>query len=147
MGKGKTKKKSTKSSEALTKEALAVTGANLARIEAQERGEAAPPEVTAGDTKPKKSKATKSPKAPKEKKPRKMSGLDAAAKVLAESKEPLTAQAMVDEAFKQGLWKSNGKTPGATVYAAIIREIAAKGKDARFKKVDRGMFSAVGKGV
>jgi len=33
------------------------------------------------------------------------------------------------------------------VYAAVIREIAAKGKDARFKKTDRGMFelSAAGK--
>jgi hypothetical protein len=28
------------------------------------------------------------------------------------------------------------------VYAAIIREIAAKGKDARFRKVERGKFEA-----
>jgi hypothetical protein len=142
MGKNTKSKKSTKSGEALRKEALAVTEGNLARIEAQERGEAAAPENKAGDTKPKKTKGGKSAKQPKEKKPRKMSGLDAAAKVLLESKEPLTAQAMVDAAFAQGLWKSNGKTPAATVYAAIIREIAAKGKEARFKKVDRGMFAA-----
>jgi len=31
--------------------------------------------------------------------------------------------------------------PGlSTLYAAIIREIAKKGKHARFKKVDRGRF-------
>ena len=40
----------------------------------------------------------------------------------------------------KGLWTTNGKTPEATIYAAIIREIAAKGKDARFKKVERGKF-------
>ena len=38
------------------------------------------------------------------------------------------------------LWSTGGKTPHATLYAAIIREIAKKGKDARFRKVDRGRF-------
>ncbi|MBY0312671.1 MAG: winged helix-turn-helix domain-containing protein [Phycisphaerales bacterium] len=43
----------------------------------------------------------------------------------------------------KGLWKSpGGKTPEATLYAAIIREIAAKGKDARFRKTERGVFVA-----
>jgi len=36
----------------------------------------------------------------------------------------------------------NGKTPHATLYSAIIREIATKGKEARFVKKDRGMFAA-----
>ena len=45
-------------------------------------------------------------------------------------------------AFEKGYWKSDGKTPHATVYSAIIREIAAKGKESRFKKVDRGRFAA-----
>ena len=31
-------------------------------------------------------------------------------------------------------------TPEATLYAAIIREIAAKGGAARFKKHERGVF-------
>jgi hypothetical protein len=45
----------------------------------------------------------------------------------------------------QGLWTSpGGKTPHATLYASILREINAKGKDARFKKVDRGQFVATG---
>ncbi|MBS0198269.1 MAG: hypothetical protein JSR77_16070, partial [Planctomycetes bacterium] len=45
------------------------------------------------------------------------------------------------------LWSSpEGKTPEATLYAAIIREIAAKGNAARFKKHDRGVFVA-GKGA
>ena len=34
-----------------------------------------------------------------------------------------------------------GKTPHATLYAAMLREIANKGAKARFKKVDRGLFA------
>ena len=45
-----------------------------------------------------------------------------------------------------GLWRSPGvKTPEATLYAAIIREISAKGTEPRFAKHDRGLFVA-GKG-
>jgi len=36
----------------------------------------------------------------------------------------------------------NGKTPHATLYSAIIREIATKGKEARFVKKDWAMFAA-----
>ena len=49
---------------------------------------------------------------------------------------------IVEIAFQKGYWKSGGKTPHATVYSAIIREIAARKKDARFKKVGRGKFTA-----
>ena len=70
------------------------------------------------------------------------SGLDAAARVLAESKEPMNCREIVDVAFEKGYWKSSGKTPWATIYSAMIREIAAKGKESRFKKVDRGRFTA-----
>ena len=73
---------------------------------------------------------------------KKPSGLDAAARVLAESKEPMGVKEIVEVAFAKGYWKSDGKTPHATVYSAIIREIAAKGKESRFKKVDRGQFAA-----
>ena len=37
-----------------------------------------------------------------------------------------------------------GKTPEASLYAAIIREIAAKKKEARFKKTERGTFEHSG---
>jgi len=77
-------------------------------------------------------------------KPKHRSGLDLAAKVLAESKEPLQAKAIAERAIAAG-WKTNGKTPSATLYAAIIREITKKGKDARFKKTDRGLFAAAPK--
>lgn len=74
--------------------------------------------------------------------PPKLSALDAAAKVLAEAKEPMAAKEMIDAMAAKGYWKSpGGKTPQATLYAAIVREISTKGKDARFKKTERGHFT------
>lgn len=70
--------------------------------------------------------------------------LDIAAETLARSKKPMGCKEIVERAIDKGVWKTKGKTPAATLYAAIIREIAAKGKDARFKKVDRGLFTAAG---
>jgi hypothetical protein len=87
----------------------------------------------------------KAAKQPKPEKVKKVSGLDAAALVLAESATPMKAVDMLAEIQKRGLWASKGRTPEATLYAAIIREIAAKGKDSRFKKHDRGLFIATGK--
>ncbi|MCG3178632.1 MAG: hypothetical protein BIFFINMI_00960 [Phycisphaerae bacterium] len=74
----------------------------------------------------------------------KMSGLDAAAKVLAESAEPLNAKQIVEQAAAKGYWSSTAATPHATIYSAIITEIAKKGADSRFKKTDRGLFAATG---
>ena len=72
--------------------------------------------------------------------PRKPSGLDAAAQVLAASGDPMRSKDIVDEMLSQGLWSTNGKTPHATIYAAIIREIQKRGSASRFEKVDRGQF-------
>ncbi|MCG3180940.1 MAG: hypothetical protein BIFFINMI_03305 [Phycisphaerae bacterium] len=48
-----------------------------------------------------------------------MSGLDAAAKVLAESAEPMDAKQIVEAMTAKGYWTSpGGKTPHATIYAA-----------------------------
>jgi len=73
--------------------------------------------------------------------PRGTSGLDAAAKVLADAGEPMNCKAIVERMLAKGLWKTNGKTPAATIYAAMIREIAKKGNVARFRKVERGKFT------
>ena len=72
-----------------------------------------------------------------------LSGLDAAAKVLEEADEPLSCKAIVERAFAAGYWQSEGKTPAATIYAAILREIQKKGDEARFRKVERGKFVMV----
>ncbi|MBL9150413.1 MAG: hypothetical protein JNM94_17140 [Phycisphaerae bacterium] len=80
---------------------------------------------------------------PKKAEPTRLSALDAAATVLASAKEPMRAADIVKAMAERGLWSTpNGKTPEATVYAAILREIGAKGKDARFRKTDRGLFTA-----
>ena len=42
----------------------------------------------------------------------------------------------------KGYWTSpGGQTPAATLYSALIREIAKKGAEARFVKVERGQFA------
>ena len=89
--------------------------------------------------------ATKAPKADTGKrrgdKAKRPSGLDAAAQVLAEAKEPLGAKEMVERMLAKGLWQTAGRTPSATIYAAIIREIRDKGEASRFVKVERGKFT------
>jgi hypothetical protein len=82
---------------------------------------------------------------PKGAKPKKISALDAAAQVLAASKEPMNAKELIEAMAAKNLWTSpGGKTPHATLYSAILREIGTKGKEARFKKTDRGHFVANG---
>ena len=76
----------------------------------------------------------------KEKKPRN-SLLNLAAGVLETFGEPMDCKAIVDRVLEQGQWHTKGKTPAATLYSAIIREIAAKGSQARFRKVERGKFA------
>jgi len=88
--------------------------------------------------KPAKAKRGKVAKEPKEKK---SSGLDAAAQVLKDAGEPMRCGDMVEKMLATGMWKTGGKTPAATIYAAIIREISTKGAESRFKKTDRGLFT------
>jgi len=128
MSATKTKKTSTrkaaKSTKKATKDALASIEANIEAI----------------DGKKPKGKKTK------EAKPKKTSALDAAAQVLSESKEPMNTRQMIEVMAAKGLWTSpGGKTPHATLYSAILREINEKGKDARFTKTERGKFAANGK--
>lgn len=71
-----------------------------------------------------------------------LSALDAAAKILSESNGPMTTGEMIDSMAAKGYWKSpGGKTPAATLYSAILRELKSKGKDARFTKSERGKFA------
>jgi hypothetical protein len=75
--------------------------------------------------------------------PGKLSGLDAAARVLEEAGVPMTAGEMIEAMTAKKYWTSpGGKTPSATIYAAIIREIAKKGAQSRFRKSERGKFVA-----
>jgi hypothetical protein len=108
--------------EAATRATTAATGAKK-------------PSATKG-----KATGSKRPARAKQGAPRRTGVLDAAAQILAKAKEPMSCKAIVEQALKEGLWSTGGKTPHATLYSAVIREIARKGKDARFEKVDRGRF-------
>ena len=85
----------------------------------------------------------KTPKGRKAKDDGKFSALDAAAKVLTESREPMTTKEMVEAMATKGYWTSpGGKTPERTLYSAILRELNEKRNDARFVKTERGKFAA-----
>ncbi len=87
-------------------------------------------------------KTVKSKKVGGERKPKRLSALDAAAQVLAEAGKPMRARELITAMAERGLWESPaGKTPHATLYAAMLREARDKGTAARFRKVDRGQFA------
>lgn len=70
-----------------------------------------------------------------------MSALSAAAEVLKGAKDPMNAVDIVVAIQKAGLAPGlKGKTPHATIYAGMITEISKKGKEARFERVDKGLF-------
>ena len=93
--------------------------------------------------------ASKNPKKAKSKKAkengaqaRKLSALDAAAKVLAETGQPMSCKELIEAMDQKGYWSSpGGKTPSATLYSGILKEISTKGKESRFQKTDRGRFA------
>ena len=157
----------TKATEKARREALAVTQANIDKIDAGlaanpsdvDQPAPTPPAADDGGSRPSKVESAGEParkrhvgpggkrvaktKSAKADKPKRLSALDAAAQVLGKSDKPMTSQALIDEMAAKGLWKSpGGATPSATLYAAMVREIGIKGKDARFRKVDRGLFAA-----
>jgi HB1, ASXL, restriction endonuclease HTH domain len=84
-------------------------------------------------------------KEPAEPQEKKLSALDAAAKILAETRTPMNCQELIGAMAGKGYWTSpGGKTPAATLYSAMLREIAVKGAQARFTKTGRGHFAYQG---
>src|SRR5262249_39560259 len=73
---------------------------------------------------------------------KKLSALDAAAKVLGETGKAMNCKELIEAMAAAGYWSSpKGKTPHATLYAALAREIATKGTKARFRKAEHGKFA------
>jgi hypothetical protein len=72
-----------------------------------------------------------------------MSLLDAAAHILSlGTGDPMRCKDIVALAVQRGLWTPRtGKTPASTLYAAILREVTAKGEASRFVKTERGKFA------
>src|SRR5258708_37010083 len=76
--------------------------------------------------------------APK-KEEKKLSALDAAVRVLAETKQALSCSELIAAVAAQDYWTSPGvKTPQATLSSAIQREIVIKTEQSRLKKTARG---------
>ncbi len=72
----------------------------------------------------------------------KLSALDAAAQVLRESGQPMTCPELIVQMAAQAYWSSpKGKTPAATLYASLTREIHVKGAASRFVKTGPGKFA------
>lgn len=72
----------------------------------------------------------------------KMSGLDAAARVLNESGVAMNSKDIVAAMAAKGYWSSPaGKTPHATIASVILREISLKKEASRFVRAERGKFA------
>ncbi|MCC7146093.1 MAG: winged helix-turn-helix domain-containing protein [Phycisphaeraceae bacterium] len=67
--------------------------------------------------------------------------LDAAVRVLKEAGEPQTSGQIMQRILDQRLWTTAGRTPAATLYSAMLREIQRKGEDARFVLARPGKFT------
>ncbi|RIK62390.1 MAG: hypothetical protein DCC65_17490 [Planctomycetota bacterium] len=131
MSTKKTKKRGATKAKPITAKARANTAKAASKPTTRAEADAAP-----------KHGKTRKPAADK---PKRVSALDAAATVLKKTGTPMRAQQLINAMAAQALWKSpGGKTPHPTLYAAILREITAKGKGARFRKVERGQFEFAG---
>ncbi len=72
----------------------------------------------------------------------KLSALAAAARVLAETKKPMSCPELIAAMTAHGYWTSPaGKTPAATLSAALQREIVVKKDQARFHKTGPGRYT------
>lgn len=105
-----------------------------------------PVEQTAAPS-PAANRTRKPKKAADDGKVKKLSALDAAAKILGETGTPMGCKELIEAMAAKGYWTSpGGKTPEATLYSAILREAQTKGDQARFRKTERGKFTLVAQG-
>lgn len=89
--------------------------------------------------KPARAAAKKSAKPAKE---RGMGLLEAGYRVLKGTTKPMTIGDIYQKIIDRKLWKpGKGKTPQATLSAAVIGDIAKGPRKARFKRVDCGLFT------
>jgi hypothetical protein len=99
------------------------------------------PAPLAGDVEQAAEKRTKRSR-PGGAKPGKLSALGAAARVLQEAGRSMSCQEMIQAMAEKGYWTSpGGKTPSATLYSAILRELQTKPGTSRFIKTERGQFA------
>lgn len=73
--------------------------------------------------------------------PGKLTVIDAAHQVLAAAGAPLHSNEIARRMLAQGLWTTQGQTPGATVDSRIAVDIKANGAASRFRRVGRSTFT------
>ncbi len=130
----KTKNKKSKVRKGVTK----TTAARKPKVTADARTS---PAKGARPTKSKAQRTTKAAPANGDGKAKRVSAIDAAAVILKDAGTPMRSREIIEAAASKGLWTSPaGKTPHATLDAAMRREINTKGKDARFTVEGRGLF-------
>jgi hypothetical protein len=105
-----------------------------------------PPAQTLGINRPQSTEAEKRAPDPTVLNPatpiKKLSALDAAAKVLGETGQAMTCPELIAAMAAQGYWRSpKGRTPAGTLYSAVLREIQTRGDKSRFRKTARGQFA------
>jgi len=98
------------------------------------------PELDAAVKAAEEGRKAKKAKAAKPKGERKPGCLDAAAQVLADAGEPLGCSEIMNRILKRGLWATEGKTPAATLYSALLRNVR-KGAASKFCKAAKGQFT------
>ena len=82
------------------------------------------------------------PKASEGPREKKLSALDAAAKVLGETGQAMACHELITAMAEKGYWVSpKGQTPAATLYASILREVQTKAASSRFIKTEPGKFA------
>ncbi|HUT57893.1 MAG TPA: winged helix-turn-helix domain-containing protein [Phycisphaerae bacterium] len=111
---------------------------SLAQHEAGSKGEQKAKDGAAATTEGKPADGgAKTPAKKRQPKSPRHSLVNAAILVLAGGKEPMNAKAIVEQATADGLYEpGDGKTPQATLYAAMLRD-----KKTRFHKADRGVWT------
>ena len=57
----------------------------------------------------------------------------------------MSCKDIMETMLAKGLWTTNGKTPAATLYSAILREIDGNPGESRFVKTGRGLFALTNK--
>jgi hypothetical protein len=70
----------------------------------------------------------------------KSEALEAAATVLADAPEPLTAKEIMQEILRRKLWYTAGRTPHISLGSALARDLKRHGEASRFERVGRGLF-------
>lgn len=73
-----------------------------------------------------------------------LSLIDAAHKALSMTTKAMNCKDLLDSIIAKKLWKpGDGLTPVASLGSRIYTEIKTKGRKARFKRAERGTFTAV----